>query len=51
MVSQDYKIGQKFKHKEGYIVEVIEEEGEKYFEIEEIGLFDYIEDDYILYEI
>lgn len=51
MVPQDCKIGQKFKHKEGYIVEVIEEEGEKYFEIEEIGLFSYIEDDYILYEI
>ena len=45
------KIGQKFKHKCGDIVEVIELDGEIVFEIESIGIFDYIDDDYVLYEI
>ena len=32
-------------------MEAIELDGEIVFEIESIGIFDYIDDDYVLYEI
>ena len=50
MNPNDYKVGIKFRHRNGEIVEVIEENGEKLFNIENCGYFDYIDDDYILYE-
>lgn len=51
MLAKKYETGQKFKHITGDIVEVIEIDGIKLFEIENIGTFSYIDDDYILYEI
>lgn len=51
MLAKDCKLGQRFKHKMGNVIEVIDIEGSLMFEIADIGLFEYIDDDYILYEI
>jgi hypothetical protein len=50
MNATDYKVGIKFRHRNGDIVVVIEENGEKFFNIEDCGYFSYIDDDNILYE-
>ena len=50
MNPNDYKVGLKFRHRNGEIVEVIEENGENFFNIESCGYFSYIDEDNILYE-
>lgn len=51
MLAKNYNTGQKFKHKYCNFVKVVEINGEKLFENESGDLFDYIDEDYILYEL
>lgn len=51
MDANDCRIGQKFRHKNGSTIEVIEMFGTKMFDIDNIGTFSYIDDDFILCEI
>lgn len=50
MLADEYQVGRQFKHVNCGIVEIVEVNGEKYFENDNGDLFEYIDNDLIEYE-